>query len=53
MRFLLFFLLLLCVTTYATALTIADDTGALVTFDAPPQRIISLAPNLTELACCG
>ena len=49
MRFLLFFLLWWN-TTQAIALTIADDTGTQVTFDVPPQRIISLAPNLTELA---
>lgn len=49
MRFLLFYLLL-CVTPCVTALTITGDNGATVTFDAPPQRIISLAPNLTELA---
>ena len=42
---------LLCgLATPAVALTIQDDIGAQVVFDAPPQRIISLAPNLTELA---
>ncbi len=32
------------------ALEIIDDVGTLTTFTSPPQRIISLAPNLTELA---
>jgi len=31
-------------------LTLADDSGARLTFDQPPQRIISLAPSITELA---
>jgi len=43
--------LLLCVLSLpATALEITDDAGAQITFSTPPQRIISLAPNLTELA---
>jgi iron complex transport system substrate-binding protein len=44
--FLLFFIRSLPV----SALEIIDDVGALITFTSPPQRIISLAPNLTELA---
>jgi len=32
------------------ALEIIDDLGARVVFTSPPQRVISLAPNLTELA---
>ncbi|MBI5658845.1 MAG: ABC transporter substrate-binding protein [Nitrosomonadales bacterium] len=44
--------LLLCGATCAraTAPAINNDSGARVSFGAPPQRIISLAPNLTELA---
>lgn len=30
-------------------LTVTDDVGATMTFDGPPQRIVSLAPSLTEL----
>ena len=41
--------LLLCCVTQAVALTVTDDAGTEVTFNAPPKRIISLAPNLTEL----
>lgn len=32
------------------AFDIIDDVGTPITFASPPQRIISLAPNLTELA---
>lgn len=49
MRFILFFLLL-CVAVHAHSLTVTDDAGTQVTFDEPPQRIVALAPNLTELA---
>ncbi len=31
-------------------LTLTDDSGARISFDDPPQRIISLAPSITELA---
>ncbi len=44
--YLLFFILSLPV----AALEIIDDVGTPITFTSPPQRIISLAPNLTELA---
>src|SRR5262249_11452114 len=30
-------------------LTITDDSGATTTFDAPPQRVVSLNPGLTEI----
>ena len=49
MRF-LFFCLLLYGAAPVLAVTVTNDAGAQVTFNAPPQRIISLAPNLTELA---
>lgn len=42
--------LLLAIAAHAAAFEITDDSGTAVTFDAPPQRVISLAPNLTELA---
>ncbi len=49
--FLLAFLLLFFTTvSQAALLTVTDDGGAQVSFDVPPQRIISLAPNLTEMA---
>ncbi|SMG45653.1 cobalamin-binding protein [Paraburkholderia susongensis] len=31
------------------AITVTDDSGATVTLPAPAQRVISLAPNVTEL----
>src|SRR5260370_40487394 len=31
------------------AITVTDDTGATVTLPAPAQRVISLAPHVTEL----
>jgi iron complex transport system substrate-binding protein len=48
----LFIALLLIATPIApaAAFTLTDDSDTQVTFDAPPQRIISLAPNITELA---
>lgn len=33
----------------ATALTLNGDDGTSITLKAPPQRMISLAPNITEL----
>ena len=42
--------LLLGFVTPVVAVTVVEDSGTQVTLDAPPQRIISLAPNLTELA---
>ena len=35
----------------AQALQVTDDHGVLVTFDATPQRIVSLLPSLTETVC--
>ena len=41
----------------ATALTVRDDRGVAVTVPAPPARIVSLLPSLTESVCalgaCG
>ena len=34
-----------------TPLSITDDRGALVTLAAPPLRIVSLLPSLTEVVC--
>lgn len=44
--------LLLCgvIGARAATLVVSDDDGTQVGVDWPPQRIISLAPNLTELA---
>ena len=35
----------------AHALQLTDDRGAVVQFDKPPQRIVSLLPSLTETVC--
>lgn len=35
--------------TAHAAITVTDDTGAAVTLDAPAQRVVSLAPHVTEL----
>lgn len=43
-------LLLWCGATHAEAWIFTDDSGVSTSFDAPPQRVISLSPNLTELA---
>ena len=41
----------------ARAITVTDDQGRALHFDAPPQRIVSLLPSLTESVCaldrCG
>ena len=46
-------LLLLClaVSVSANALQITDDRGVTITFEQPPQRIVSLLPSLTESVC--
>lgn len=36
---------------FAKPVSVADDRGVVLTFDAPPQRIISLLPSLTESIC--
>ncbi|CAG9933573.1 Vitamin B12 ABC transporter, B12-binding component BtuF [Candidatus Nitrotoga arctica] len=46
-----FCLLLFCATSQATTpFPVTDVSGTQLVFITPPQRIISLAPNLTELA---
>ncbi len=35
----------------AQALQVTDDRGTVVSFDKPPQRIVSLLPSLTEVVC--
>lgn len=46
----LLFLVCLAPSLQAVPLAFTDDSGSALTFVALPQRIISLAPNLTELA---
>ena len=45
--------LLFCMAVWesAYALQITDDRGVVVTFERPPQRIVSLLPSLTESVC--
>jgi 4-hydroxybenzoate polyprenyltransferase len=38
-------------TGVAHAVTLTDDRGALISLAAPPQRIVSLLPSLTETVC--
>lgn len=49
--------LVLSLPAHAAALQITDDRGVTVTLSAPPQRIVSLLPSLTETVCelgqCG
>ena len=40
---------ILCAATSAQSITVVDDEQRTVTLDGPAQRIISLAPSLTEL----
>lgn len=37
--------------TAASAIAVQDDRGATVALPAPPQRIVSLLPSLTEAVC--
>lgn len=46
-----FMLLAFCLMSAAHALQITDDRGKTVTLAAPPQRIVSLLPSLTETVC--
>lgn len=39
----------LAATAAASALTVVDDAGRSVSVERPPQRVIALAPSLTEL----
>ena len=43
--------LALIATHAAQAHDITDDRGVVVRFDAPPQRIVSVLPSLTETVC--
>ncbi|MCY4753605.1 ABC transporter substrate-binding protein [Pelomonas aquatica] len=47
----LFCALLLALALPASAIEIKDDLGHTATFAAPPQRIVSLLPSLTETVC--
>jgi iron complex transport system substrate-binding protein len=49
-RWLLSFLMVVACNAYA-ATTITDDRGKAVTFERPPQRIVTLLPSLTETVC--
>ena len=51
MRRFFFFLLLLCLlllSNTAAGMTVTDEIGRTVAVPSPPQRIVSLAPNITE-----
>lgn len=45
------FALALVLSGAAQALQVTDDRGTVVSFDKPPQRIVSLLPSLTEVVC--
>jgi iron complex transport system substrate-binding protein len=47
------FFMLLCVATSLAqaAVQVADERGVVVTFEKPPQRIVSVLPSLTESIC--
>ena len=42
---------LLLGSVHAAGLQVTDDRGVTVRWDAPPQRIVSLLPSLTETVC--
>ncbi|OGP89229.1 MAG: hypothetical protein A2157_12100 [Deltaproteobacteria bacterium RBG_16_47_11] len=45
----MFFLVLSFSVSYSTERTFKDEVGREVTFPFPPKRIVSLAPNITEI----
>ncbi len=45
------FLIAFSLAVFAKPVTAVDDRGIAITFDTPPQRIISLLPSLTESVC--
>lgn len=45
----LLLILIVFTASSATAVTVTDDMGTVVTIDSPPQRIISLSPSNTEI----
>lgn len=47
----LVFLLGLPLAIFAAPVSVVDDRGVVVTFDKPPQRVVSLLPSLTESVC--
>lgn len=51
MKRLLICLLASVAMTAAHAVDIKDDAGQVTRFDAPPQRVVSLLPSLTETVC--
>lgn len=42
---------LICVAFAAQAYDVVDDRGVSVSFDQPPQRVVSLLPSLAETVC--
>ena len=49
MTFLLIPILIWTSVSYAATLKLKDEVGREVTFSFPPKRIVSLAPNITEI----
>lgn len=49
LRALVLLLMSLCLAPAAIAVSVKDDSGATITLPRPAQRIVSLAPHLTEL----
>ncbi len=44
-------LVLCCAAALARAQVVTDDLGLIVRFDAPPRRVVSVLPSLTETVC--
>ena len=51
LAWLLFFAFVLHAPAQAQSYEVADDRGVSVRFDAPPRRVVSLLPSLTETVC--
>jgi iron complex transport system substrate-binding protein len=46
---LIFLIVVLTSVSYSASITVKDEVGRKVTFPFPPKRIVSLAPNITEI----
>jgi iron complex transport system substrate-binding protein len=45
------FLIGFSLVVFAESISVADDSGVVVSFSKPPERVISLLPSLTESVC--
>ena len=52
LRLLVLLIFVFCLSTLPLAAeTFTDDSGRKLSFEAPPQRVVSLVPSATEIIC--